>query len=255
MKRLITRIILIMTLLSAKLLAGQTIDTTRYLFDAFDQGGGALAGNCASIALIKASIACYGLDGIYEEKVIRDKLQITLKNGTQLELSSDEILTAKNNCSFDTSFYTSKSVAVADLRKAIYKRAYITYAVMIKWVMMNGDGNSTPGDDCKDSCKYQSYNSALCDLATGINSNHLYYLLGLEKYTTCTSSKKQLMDKPFGVIWRNGHTIYTSTGLYDYYSKSTSLPARWYLLFQHGFYLNKTQTTNRGSFDEFPKCH
>jgi hypothetical protein len=246
--------ILLVSLLST-LTKAQSIDTSRYLFEAFDQGNDAMAGNCASIALIKASIACFGLNGIYEETKLGDDLLIKLKNGTQLTVTREELLIARDNCFFDTSSYKSSSTSLAKLRVDIYRRAYTTYAVMIKWVMLNGDGNSTVGNGCKDSCNYKSFNSALCDLATGINSHHLYYLLGLEDYTTCTKNKQQLKDKAFGVVWRGGHTIYSSNELYDYYNKSRSLPVKWYPFFKNGFYLNKTKTINRGSFQPFNKCN
>jgi hypothetical protein len=165
------------------------------LFESFKQGE---RPNCASIALIKASLNVYGLDNLFNiEKVNDTSHRITLKNNASFILSDGEINKAKQSAGF---------ILINDNEenRKIVEYAILTYAVMAK--------NKQIIDKEKD------YDMALEFLEYGAYTPSVYIYLGFEKGKQIEKLRRLSGGDYSGVVaWSSAHAVYACEGYMDYH--------------------------------------
>lgn len=148
---------LLATALSSK---AQTQPETNILFNAFKQGNVNGGGNCASIALIKASIGTFGVRKVftYSKNKLDGSILVKLRNDSTFKVTYNEIQQATNENGF-------VSKVQAQEAKRIKNYADTCFAVIIK---MN-----------EIIWKHDSYSKSLALLLNGHNTPNVYRLLGV----------------------------------------------------------------------------
>jgi hypothetical protein len=160
-------------------------------------GGG---GNCASIALIKASIGSFGFSGVFKSIIIDEQ-----KSRFLIDLIDDDETTY--NLSFRDYEYASKKSAFElnsedEISKNIFEFSNFCYAVMAEIKRRTFRRN-------------KRYKRAITDLNKGESTKYIYELLGLEKEKIEDISINNLKLHKHIVVWNPPHAIYSSEGFYD----------------------------------------
>jgi hypothetical protein len=165
-------------------------------------------GNCASIALIKASIEVFGVDNVFQKEKSGDTYRITFKNNRQVTFTDKELAR-----SIDVAgLVPNKSEpSKLELYTSIFDFANLALCAMVKRVMEIGEADEGKAD----------FEKALRALNDGANSPSLPEKLGLEDY----SYKKGWLSGAgskgmFG--WFKAHTVFISQGVRDDYGKVAS---------------------------------
>ena len=187
----------------------QIIPNGDILITAFKQGG---RGNCASIALIKATISVYGLGNVFQEQILADgTLEITLKNSKKYTLTQEELKMAEESADF-------KKKDPTEDEKTIIAYAVKCYAVM--------------GKVREDIHGFNSYEDALQKLDRGAYTPAVYMFLGLENKIK-TFRRRSNVDNECGIVcWRTKHAVYACNGFIDEWGKKNQLTSRYYGRFQ-----------------------
>ncbi|CAL2080932.1 conserved hypothetical protein [Tenacibaculum sp. 190524A05c] len=160
-------------------------------------GGG---GNCASVALIKASIGTFGFSGIFKSIIVDHARARFL-----IDLIDDDETTY--NLSFEDFRYASEKSAFKlnnddELSKNILVFAHFCFAVMAEVKRKTYRRN-------------RRYKRAITDLNKGESTIYIHELLGLEKETITDVSISNLTSFQHIVVWNWPHAVYSNEGFYD----------------------------------------
>lgn len=191
--------------------------TSKQLIRAFYQGKNeenAGAGNCASIALIKAAINTFSFN-VFDLEDNGDTKIVTLKNGEQVSFDKSELILTSKNSSFILG--NAKDELEIDLFPKLLDYAHICFVVMCKMIMKFGDYNKR-----LDEFIYpDNIELALETLNDGTNTPNVYELLGLENHVSPViryrNLRKIVNQQPSCVAWSGAHTVFASNGYYDRY--------------------------------------
>lgn len=160
-------------------------------------------GNCASIALIKASLSAFGtLENIFKKIEVKDSVMVTFNDGMLLSVSSSEIDIAKKLSGIVTKSDTS----------ALYRSAIIIYALMAKRVLITE----------RSSC-ISNFTNAIESLNSGYHTKDIYLLLGLKKTNI---DLEKVAEQRSVVIWCNTHASYASLGKQDFFGHEVDLKGK-----------------------------
>jgi hypothetical protein len=174
-------------------------------------------GNCASIALIKASIEVFGLNKVIDYFVKDDVYFVTLKNAVQLEFTKSQLERCNTVANFQlNSVDPGKFV----LYKSIFEYAQILMCTMTVMVSKIGECGDGIGD----------FESALIAINDGANCTTIPKLLGLENYYIGKTKMQRFFMSPNNIgmyAWLTNHTVYMSEELYDYHGKVKYIPNRY----------------------------
>ncbi|MDQ7824876.1 MAG: hypothetical protein RDV48_18905 [Candidatus Eremiobacteraeota bacterium] len=175
--------------------AGGAVDSSSKWGDLFNSWGQGAEGNCAAVSTIKAAMDKYG--GNVFDKVegsAADGYNLTMKDGTNLKLSPEELQTADRMSNF-------KGEGEAK------DYATMCYAAMAKRALNEGDEGS------------KSYERALHSINNGDDPYHSAHLLGLEDNVR-TLSESELSQADGAVAWSDTHAVYVDRGLTDGYGSA-----------------------------------
>ncbi len=165
-------------------------------------------GNCASIALIKASIEIFGLDNVFQKEVSVDTYQITFKNNSKVSFTEKELERSNEVAGF---VLNTKEPDKLELYTSIRDYSQIALCAMVKRVMEIGEAGEGKGD----------FEKALRALNDGANTPTLPEKLGLEDY--CFGKKWYRDANGKGLFgWLKGHTVFISQGVRDNRGKVAS---------------------------------
>ncbi|AMS26017.1 hypothetical protein AEM51_02310 [Bacteroidetes bacterium UKL13-3] len=165
-------------------------------------------GNCASIALIKASIEVFGLNNVFKLEKTGDTYQVTFKNSKKVTFTEKELARSNEVAGF---VLNTKNPSKLELYTSIRDYALIALCSMVKRVMEIGEVGEGKGD----------FEKALRALNDGANSPSLPEKLGLEEYSYRKSWFSGASAKgTFG--WLKAHTVFISQGVRDDYGKVSS---------------------------------
>lgn len=178
---------------------GQANDSL--LFIGFKQGtvesDAKKAGNCASVAIIKAAIGTYGVNKVFSIHEQRDTVLVILKNGTKLALSKSELDLASKKSAFIPGDTTKLPVM------ELYRYAQLCFAVLCK----NYQNNFT---------KNKTYEQSIDIINQGYTTAEIYKLLGLKVKEVGNNPSYETL-KPYKnlVLWNSAHGVYFNEGYYD----------------------------------------
>ncbi len=195
------------------------------LFKAFYQGRDEEsigAGNCASVALIKAAMFAFGYE-VFLIKKDSESYHITLRNNEVVTLNEDELLYASRMSAFILGKYENNSEL--EEFKRIREYAHLCFAVMCKMAQKYGDYSSRYS-------KFiipETYEMAVEILNDGTFTPQVYEFLGLEE-SVSPVYRYNLISKfrgNFGmVIWTGVHAVYANAGYFDLYGNKKRLTNR-----------------------------
>lgn len=175
------------------------------LFKSFKQGERT---NCASIALIKASLNVYGLNNLFVlDSTNLNTIKATLMDDSLVVLNKDELGRAENSAGF---------IIVEDTqdRRDILNYAILTYAIMAKHK--------------QNIEKYKSFQEALDELEYGAFAGSVYKYLGFKKGKQVKKHWRFTGGSNCGLIaWSPGHAVYSCNGTMDYYGTKRPLWAKY----------------------------
>ncbi|MFH1119492.1 MAG: hypothetical protein V1775_06680 [Bacteroidota bacterium] len=184
------------------------------LIESFAQGNVILSpplgtvGNCASIALIKASIEVFGIGNVFRHEKVGDTYQITFKNNRKVSFTEKELERSNDVAGF---VLNTKNPAKLELYTSIRDYAQIALCAMVKRVMEIGEAGEGKGD----------FENALRALNDGAYSPGLSEKLGLEEHSFRKGWLSSASGK--GILgWIKAHTVFISQGVRDDYSKVSS---------------------------------
>jgi len=170
------------------------------IIKAFWQQG---ANNCASIALIKASIETFGLNNVFNIERTEERYIAKLKNGEIVSFTDQNLLLSIKVGSFQPSQDNQESKQ--DIYEEIRKYAQMCYAVMV--AKYNAKNN------------LNNFDTALTQLSNGANARFVSQYLGLENY--CSIVFKGGAQNNNLIAWQHlpwlKHVVYMSQDKYDYY--------------------------------------
>jgi hypothetical protein len=155
------------------------------------------AGNCVSIAVIKAGIEVFGIGGLFNHRIIEDKHHIIMLDGKELVLEQSEVDFANQNSGFE-----------AISNQEIYEYAQLCYAVMAKRAQRDGNDNYGPGE--------ATYEQALNTLNDGEHYLEGPNWLGL-RYHTVPVGKRYRWRYTACIANSPKHCFYMSYGYEDEY--------------------------------------
>ncbi|MBS1586030.1 MAG: hypothetical protein JSS82_10860 [Bacteroidetes bacterium] len=153
-------------------------------------------GNCASIALIKAAIGTYGVNGVLKKVETDEKnslYKITLKNNEQISLSFRDYQMGSNG------FYIERA-GTDELSKKVMAYSKLCFATMCK--VLQGRHN-------------RSYKFYVDRLNYGYDAEDISDLLGLTRVDITDVSDGNLAKLKNAVLYNPYHAIYGSSGNYD----------------------------------------
>jgi len=188
------------------------------LIKSFNQGtvqleSSSSLGNCASIALIKASLEIFGLDNLFEHSIEEGVHNIKLKDGTKLSFTSEELSRSNDVIDFQLNELDPDKL---ELYIKIHKYSQLAICAMTKRVMEIGEAGQGQGN----------FEDALRALNDGANTPNLPRTLGLQSYFT--SPRYYMSAKNKGMIgWLSGHTVYISQRHMDYYGSPKKIRFRY----------------------------
>lgn len=172
------------------------------LINAFKQNKN--ANNCAAIALIKASIGTFGLNGVIATKGQTDSTFIcTLRNGKSFTINSRELQYSSAKSKFVQKANDSASIQIKLLADTLF-------TVMCKQLQQ------------KDSTTFEA---AVWRLNYGYKTSEIASLLGLQFKPVAAPSSKKLSGYRHIVIYNYYHAAYSTNGLYDFAENSTGQAA------------------------------
>lgn len=214
MKTNLCSLILILFFISAS--AQQHLPQDNLLFNSFKQSNVNGGGNCASIALIKASIGTFGIGKVFTSKKddVNKVLNVTLRDNNSYEIKYSELDESIKENGFKIKSQNSEA-------KNIKAYADTCFAVMVR---VN-----------EKIWEYDSYTESLSSLLNGYNTPNVYRLLGIKFKQISTD---ELSNNNNIIFYNSYHAVYSSYGYYDE-TKSNS-----------GYSLNSKFDNNRFG----PKC-
>ncbi|MCK8479032.1 hypothetical protein [Psychroserpens algicola] len=173
------------------------------------------ANNCASIALIKASIEVFGLNNVFDLSHNGDEYKAILKNDNEVFFNQQNL----NKSIIIGSFQKSKDLTESklELYKKIKDYAEICFVIMVA--------------NCA-KIENIDFDKALKKLSNGANARFVSKYLGLEKHASKAFRRKDHLEGMIAWIhspWRK-HVVYMSQGVFDFYGviskKTRKFPKR-----------------------------
>ncbi|MFT7352466.1 MAG: hypothetical protein ACI9XR_002250 [Flavobacterium sp.] len=161
-------------------------------------------GNCAAIALIKASIEVFGLNNVIDYYCSNGVYFVTLKNGVKLNFTQFDL----NRSNYVANFqFKPVDPTTYSLFNSIYQYAQLLMCTMAVVVAKEGLNSKIIGE----------FENALEVLNDGPNPKYLPTLLGLEEFCIGNTWKERfLMKSDTGQIaWFNRHTVFMSKKEFD----------------------------------------
>ncbi|MBB6239951.1 hypothetical protein HDC90_004613 [Pedobacter sp. AK013] len=188
------------------------------------------ANNCASIALIKANLNVFGLDGLYTQRKLSDSTtEFTLKDKRKITLSKRETELARSHFRVDTS--DAKSPYLHE----VIATSQICYAIMAKTF-----SDEFPQLSKKSFDKDLDYiTQTSFDIRFGTN------LLGTGDYTIIMKRYASIYGKKGAVVWSPHHTVFANNTTCDMPGNS-SVFKKWtksYIRFWGRMYIDPELTT------------
>jgi hypothetical protein len=197
------------------------------LFKAYRQD---TANNCASIALIKANLNVFGLNGLYTQRKLNDTTsEFTLKDKRKITLSKRETELAKSHFRVDT------SNAKSPYLHQVIATSQICYAIMAKTF-----SDEFPERSKKSFEKDLDYiTQTSFDVRFGTN------LLGTGDHTLILNRYASISGKKGVVVWSPHHTVFANNTTCDMPGNS-SVFKKWtksYIRFWGRMYIDPKLTT------------
>lgn len=180
------------------------------------------AGNCASVAIIKAAMFTFQYD-VFKHQLNGDVYSVILKNGEKISFSKDEYAYATEESSFIPGRAENKIEQKTFME--ILKYANLCFTVICKMAQKHGDYSSrfskfiTP----------DNFKLAVEIINDGTLTPEVFELLGLEEYVSPTyriNLLKRIKSKNATVIWTKSHAMFAAEGYFDRYGKSIKLKSR-----------------------------
>lgn len=220
--------VLLLVIIGARTGWAQSSDSLR--LQAFYQGK---AGNCASIALIKAAIDRYGLGQVFDTMRTGSSVQIKMLNGQMLTLSDAERRQAGAATKFVRNDASKPKPEGSDLPVAeatsIIQYATLCYAVMAKFIESVGEYDCLNSDNTTDAPKrVTSFKAALATLDDGVCSDNVYRHLGL------------IVENPSHVEFKPTMSFLTKRGVLVYSDKHAVAVWRKYFDY-HGDWIERSK--------------
>lgn len=161
------------------------------------------ANNCASIALIKASIETFGLNNVFNIESSEESYIVKLRNGDTITFTEQNLQRSIEIGSFQPS--KDNSPSRQNIYEKIRKYAQLCYAVMVaQYNAKNG---------------LNDFDTSLLQLSNGANARFISQYLGLENY--CSNVFKGNSQYQNLIAWQHlpwlKHVVYMSQNNYDYY--------------------------------------
>jgi cold shock CspA family protein len=199
------------------------------LFYAFAQGqvvsNDLSAGNCASVALIKAAIEAFGLNNVFDHIQTPAGYEVTLKNGQKIQVTTAEYQKAKKASAFRSG--KGKDAQQQAVLDEIREYAYLCFAVIIKHVDLYGEvfkkGYTVPA---------ASWAEAVEMVNDGLYTPLCYYYLGLENHVRKLRELSSTKGRGAIVAWSGGHAVYVNDQRYDKGGAPAAMRPRFYGRFQ-----------------------
>jgi hypothetical protein len=197
----------------------------KLLFNAFYQGKdeeSVGAGNCASIAIIKAAMYTFGYDVIGFEKEL-SIYHVTLKNGEKISFNENELLYAKQESSFIIGKHSNETEKKQF--SEILDYAHLCFTTICKMAQHNGDFSNRYS-------KFiipENFELAVEIINDGTFTPHVYEFLGLEDNASATyrANLRKKVKQSYGmVLWTKSHAMYASEGYFDLYGKKQKFKRR-----------------------------
>lgn len=186
--------ILTISILIAVSSNSQTIDP---IFNSFKQGVVSAGGNCASIAVIKASIGTFGIYKVFNAMTYDSKTQLTtviLRSGNTVSISSSELQQA-----IDSANFVQKNSDVTSIKIKNY--ADTCFAIMCKHL--------------QNMLHYKTFIEAINDLNDGYTTSEIGTVLGVKFQEIKPHRVKRISKLKNLVLYNTYHAIYASDGYYD----------------------------------------
>ena len=174
------------------------------IFTCFRQGN---TGDCVSVALIKAAICVYGVNGVFKERPIDDsKTEVTLKNGKKYILTKDEFDMAKEAMRIKPSKYGGIP--------EVMDYATRCFAVMAKVK--------------QDLDNIGSFEFSLDKLSHGASGRKSFFKLGLENNVVMLDQAPDYKNICGGVAWTQKHVLFVCDGYMDRYGNKVPIDPKYY---------------------------
>lgn len=176
------------------------------LFKSFKQGERT---NCASIALIKASLEVFGINNLFLiTSSSGDTIKVTLKDNSKVVITAENLKSAEISAGF---------VLIEDnpQSREIMRYSILTYAIMARYKM-----------DLEK--RHKTYQEALEELEYGAFAGDVYKYLGYKRGNQVVRHKRFTGGNLCGLIaWSPAHAVYACNGYMDYYGRKKPLWAKY----------------------------
>ena len=177
---------------------------------AFRQSLGENRNGSLPVAVIKAAIDVFGVHNVFVYSQTSDRYYVTLRNGVELMFNQSDL----EYCSYRADFtpVRGRDESQNALLMDIYDYARLCYCVMVKHVLVLGEGNQTRSD----------WNDAMDVLNSSLDAEALPMLLGI----TNVKGPQPWMSsqKESGIIaWNEHRAVFASHGYYDHFGEMRQL--------------------------------
>ncbi|MCJ0743702.1 hypothetical protein [Pedobacter montanisoli] len=163
------------------------------LFVAYKQDS---ANNCASIALIKANLNAFGLNGIYKERIIDNNTrEYLLRDSSKILLTNAELQLAREKFNADI------SPATTPYLKSIVDVSLICYAIMAKKFPHEFPVLAAP--TFEENLAYISDVSFNVKYGTNLLGTGEYFFIPRGRYSG-------IRGKIGAIVWSPGHTVFAN---------------------------------------------
>lgn len=154
------------------------------------------ANNCASIAMIKANLNAFGLNGIFTRNKINNKsTEYLLKDGTKITITQEELAKVRSKFNADTTRCSSPECA------DILHISFECYAIMAKTFPREFKWFKSISYD--DALNYISDTSFDIRYGTNLLGTGAYFYKPRFWYTS-------IVGKKGVIVWSSGHTVFAS---------------------------------------------
>lgn len=199
------------------------------------------AGNCASVALIKAAIYTFGFN-VFNYTIENEIFQAKLKNGDKLSFTQKEFEYASKQ----SKFIPGKPLNEQELNafKEINYYANLCFTIICKMAQKHGDFSQR-------FSKFiipENFETAVETINDGTFTPEVYEFLGLEDNVSPVFRmriRKRIRSKRGLVVWTGSHAMFAAGGYLDLYGKPVRFRKRFMIKlpgnFITGLFLLKNQ--------------
>lgn len=200
------------------------------LFVAYKQDS---ANNCASIAIIKANLNAFGLNGIYKERIIDDNhKEYLLRDSSKIVLTASELQLARERFNADI------SPATTPYLKNIVDVSLICYAIMAK--KFPDEFPKLAFDTYEKNLAYISDVSFNVKYGTNLLGTGEYFFIPRGRYSS-------IKGKIGAIVWSPGHTVFASNRKCDMQGSSANFYkfTKSYLRFWGRMWIDPTEPNSK----------